>query len=233
MLVVRPSANRGFADHGWLQSRHSFSFADYHDPAHMGFGNLRVINDDHIAAGGGFATHSHRDMEIVTYVIAGELAHRDSMGHVESIPAGDVQRMSAGTGVTHSEFNHAAGSATHLLQIWLQPRIRGVEPGYEQKRFSDADKRGRLRLLISADGAEDSMRMHADARIHAGLFDGPESARLGLDPARKTYVHLVRGKLTVNGQALQGGDAALITDESSLELIGGHDAEVLVFDLAA
>jgi redox-sensitive bicupin YhaK (pirin superfamily) len=199
----------------------------------MGFGNLRVINEDWVAPGQGFGTHGHRDMEIVTYVLEGELAHRDSMGNVETIPPGDVQRMSAGTGVRHSEFNHAQGAQTHLLQIWILPDRTGIEPSYEQKSFPEAEKRGRLRLVASRDGAEGSVRLNADAALRVGLFDGQESAELALDPRRKAYVHLVRGSLEVNGRPLQGGDAALLSQESSLSLRAGRDAEVLVFDLAA
>lgn len=232
MLTVRKSQDRGYADHGWLHSYHSFSFAGYHDPAHMGFGNLRVINEDRIAPGMGFGTHGHRDMEIISYVLSGELAHKDSMGNVKGIPPGEVQRMSAGTGVQHSEFNHAQGQTTHFLQIWLLPDVQGIAPGYEQKAFSDAEKRGTLRRVASPDGAEGSVTVHADATLYAGLFDGSESATLALDPARKTYVHLVRGALQVNGHALSAGDAALIEKETALALSDGRDAEVLVFDLA-
>ncbi len=232
MLTVRPSAERGQANHGWLQSWHSFSFAGYHDPAHMGFGNLRVINEDIIAPGTGFGTHSHRDMEIISYVLSGELAHKDSMGNIEGIPPGDVQRMSAGSGVTHSEFNHAAGQSTHLLQIWIEPDQRGVAPSYEQKRFAEADKRGKLRLVASPDGADGSVNVHADARLFVGLFDRAESAQLLLDPGRKAYVHLVRGGICVNGQALKAGDAALLSGEREIVLDEGRAAEVLVFDLA-
>jgi len=232
MLTVRKSQDRGYADHGWLHSYHSFSFAGYHDPEHMGFGNLRVINEDRIAPGMGFGTHGHRDMEIISYVLSGELAHKDSMGNIKGIPPGEVQRMSAGTGVQHSEFNHAEGQTTHFLQIWLLPDVQGIAPGYEQKAFSDAEKRGTLRRVASPDGAEGSVTVHADATLYAGLFDGSESASLALDPARKTYVHLVRGALQVNGHALSAGDAALIEKESALALTDGRDAEVLVFDLA-
>lgn len=232
MLTVRKSQDRGYADHGWLHSYHSFSFAGYYDPEHMGFGNLRVINEDRIAAGMGFGTHGHRDMEIISYVLSGELAHKDSMGNVKGIPPGDVQRMSAGTGVQHSEFNHAEGQTTHFLQIWLLPDVQGVAPGYEQKTFADAEKRGTLRRVASPDGAEGSVRVNADATLYAGLIDGSESASLVLDPARKAYVHLVRGSLKANGQALSAGDAALIEQETALALTEGHDAEVLVFDLA-
>ena len=232
MLQIRKAEDRGHADHGWLQSHHSFSFADYHDPAHMGWGNLRVINDDLIAAGGGFGMHGHRDMEIITYVTAGLLAHRDSLGNGTDIAPGDVQRMSAGRGVRHSEFNHAPGQSTHLLQIWIEPSRQGIDPGYEQKHFPLQEKRGRLRLIASSDGAAGSLTMHADAAIHAGLFDGAESASLPLDAARKACVHVVRGSLVVNGQRLHAGDAALLAAEKHLELGGGDDAEVLVFDLA-
>jgi len=233
MLTIRKAQDRGHADHGWLQSFHSFSFAGYYDPAHMGFGNLRVINEDRIAPGTGFGTHGHRDMEIISYVLSGELAHKDSMGNVKGIPPGDVQRMSAGSGVMHSEFNHATGQTTHFLQIWIEPNVRGIAPSYEQKSFPESDKRGALRLVASADGADGSVMIHADAALYAGLFDGAEAATRSLDPARKTYVHLVRGALTVNGQALSGGDALLVEKETTLSLSGGRDAEVLVFDLAA
>lgn len=233
MLRVRKSNERGFADHGWLKSFHSFSFAGYYDPAYMGWGNLRVINEDWIAAGKGFGTHGHRDMEIVTYVLQGSLAHKDSMGNVKAIPPGDVQRMSAGTGVQHSEFNHAPNDTTHLLQIWIEPSVRGIAPSYEQKTFVAAEKQGNLRLVASNDGAKGSVVIHADARLYAGLLDGMQTAELSLDPARKSYVHLVRGALTVNGVGLLTGDAALIEGESQIKLEQGKDAEVLVFDLAA
>jgi quercetin 2,3-dioxygenase len=233
MISLRTSAERGFADHGWLQSFHSFSFADYYDPAHMGFGNLRVINEDRIAAGRGFGTHSHQNMEIISYVLSGELAHKDSMGNIKGIPPGDVQRMSAGTGVQHSEFNHADGQTTHFLQIWIEPNVKGIAPGYEQKTIADADKRGKLRLVAAPDGEQGSVTVHADAKIYAGLFDGPEAASLALNPRRKTYVHLVRGQLEVNGQRLKAGDAAALQSESLLHLADGQAAEVLVFDLAA
>ena len=233
MLTLRKSQDRGFADHGWLKSFHSFSFAGYQDPKHMGFGNLRVINEDRIAPGTGFGTHGHRDMEIISYVLSGNLAHKDTMGNVKGIPPGDVQRMSAGNGVQHSEFNHAPNDTTHFLQIWIEPNATGIAPSYEQKTFADAEKRGALRLVASNDGAQGSVTVHADASLYAGLFDGSESARLALNPARKSYVHLVRGVLEVNGQKLAAGDAALLTAESQLELGHGVDAEVLVFDLAA
>ena len=233
MITVRKSLDRGHADHGWLNSHHSFSFAGYHDPDHMGWGNLRVINEDRIAPGTGFGTHGHRDMEIVSYVLKGNLAHKDTLGNVKGIPPGDVQRMSAGTGVQHSEFNHAPNDTTHFLQIWIEPNVSGIKPGYEQKTFTDAQKRGVLRLVASNDGQQGSVTIHADASIYAGLLDAAEAASLKLDPARKAYVHLVRGELKVNGQALKTGDAALIEGESVLALSAGKDAEVLVFDLAA
>ena len=232
MQTIRKAQDRGHADHGWLKSYHSFSFAGYHDPAHMGWGNLRVINEDRIEAGTGFGKHGHRDMEIISYVLVGELAHEDSMGNVKGIPPGDVQRMSAGTGVTHSEFNHAAGQTTHFLQIWIEPNVTGIAPGYEQKTIPAADKRGALRLVASPDGADGSVSMHADASLYAGLFDGPERAQLALDPRRKAYVHLVRGALEVNGQMLSAGDALKLESESQVTLANGADAEVLVFDLA-
>ena len=231
MILLRKSSDRGYANHGWLKSFHSFSFANYYDPQFMGWGNLRVINEDRVAAGRGFGKHSHRDMEIVSYVLSGALAHEDSMGNIESIPPGDVQRMSAGTGVEHSEFNHAQNQETHFLQIWIEPLKKGVDPGYEQKTISPATKRGALRLIASHEGEHDSVRMNADARIFAGLFDGDESARLELNPARKAYVHLVQGKLQVQGQQLEAGDALMLEDETVLTLERGIGAEVLVFDL--
>ncbi len=233
MLTVRKSQDRGYADHGWLKSFHSFSFAGYYDAAHMDFGNLRVINEDRIAPGTGFGTHGHRDMEIISYVLSGSLAHQDNMGNGTAILPGDVQRMSAGRGVMHSEFNHEKDGQTHFLQIWIEPNVRGIEPGYEQKSFTPEDKRGRLRLVASPDGAQGSVTVHADARLYAGLFDGAEQAHLPLNAARKTYVHLIRGALSVNGQALQAGDAAKLVSETDLHLSHGQDAEVLVFDLAA
>ncbi len=232
MITVRKSADRGHADHGWLRSHHSFSFADYHDQAHMGVGKLRVINEDRVAPGTGFGTHGHRDMEILSYVVAGALAHRDSLGSAGVIRPGDVQRMSAGSGVMHSEFNHDAAHETHFLQIWILPRSHGIAPGYEQRHFDAAGKRGRLRPIASGDGHDGALTLHADASLHAGLFDGAERAELALAPGRIGYVHLVRGKLQVNGHTLQAGDAARLDDEPWLVLEGGQDAEVLVFDLA-
>lgn len=233
MLTLRKSQDRGYADHGWLKSFHSFSFAGYYDPQHMGFGNLRVINEDRIAPGTGFGTHGHRDMEIISYVLSGELAHKDTLGNVKGIPPGDVQRMSAGRGVMHSEFNHAPERTTHFLQIWIEPNVTGIDPSYEQKSFSAEEKRGKLRLVASGDAAQGSVKIHADARLHAGLFDGDESATLQLDPARPVYVHLVRGELSVNGTKLSAGDAAKLQGEQTLALSGGKDAEVLVFELSA
>lgn len=233
MITLRKSQDRGHADHGWLKSDHSFSFGEYYDLAHMGWGNLRVINEDRVAPGAGFGKHGHKDMEIISYVLSGELAHQDSMGNVKGIPPGDVQRMSAGTGVVHSEFNHAKDQTTHFLQIWLLPNAKGIAPGYEQKTIPAAQKRGALRLIASPDGAQDSVTVHADAALYAGLFDGAEAAELALDPAHKAYVHLVRGTLTVNGQRLSGGDALLLEQEARITLVDGDSAEVLVFDLAA
>ncbi len=237
MMTLRLGDQRGRADHGWLQSLHSFSFADYYDPAHMGFGNLRVINDDRIAPGSGFGTHGHRDMEIISYVLSGALAHQDSLGRRGAaepgvIRPGDVQRMSAGRGVMHSEFNHAPDASTHFLQIWIEPLQRGTAPGYEQKHFSADDKRGRLRLIASPDGRDGSLTVHADAALRAGLFDGDEAATLALDAQRKAYVHVARGRIRVNGVELADGDAALLDGENALRLDQGRDAEVLVFDLA-
>ena len=232
MLTLRKSQDRGYADHGWLKSYHSFSFASYYDPDHMGWGNLRVINEDQIAPGTGFGEHSHRDMEIISYVLSGELAHQDSMGHIKGIPPGDVQRMSAGTGVTHSEFNHAKDQTTHFLQIWIEPTVAGIPPSYEQKTVPTEQKRGTLRLVASPDGAQDSVTIHADAAIYVGLFDGDESAELTFEPLRKGYVHLVRGALEVNGQLINTGDAILMENERRISLAKGSDAEVLVFDLA-
>ena len=233
MLKIRKSNDRGYADHGWLKSFHSFSFAGYYDPQHMAWGNLRVINEDRIAPGTGFGTHGHRDMEIISYVLAGNLAHKDSMGNVKGIPAGDVQRMSAGSGVQHSEFNHAPDATTHFLQIWIEPKVTGIAPSYEQKSFADVEKQGRLCLVASDDGAQGSVTLHADARLYTGLFDGDQSAELALAAKRKCYVHLVRGEIAVNGTPLFEGDAALLEGESRVCLNQAKGAEVLVFDLQA
>ena len=231
MIALRRSQDRGYADHGWLKSFHSFSFAGYHDPAYMGWGNLRVINEDRIAPGTGFGTHGHRDMEIISYVLSGELAHRDSMGNVKGIPPGDVQRMSAGRGVQHSEYNHAPGQETHFFQIWIEPNVTGIEPSYEQVSVAAANKRGQLARIAGPEQA--AVKIHADAALYAGLFDAQESAQLALASGRRGYVHLVRGALLVNGHALQAGDALLLADESTIQLDHGQYAEVLVFDLAS
>lgn len=231
MQEIRRAKERGYADHGWLKSYHSFSFADYFDPKHVEFGPLRVINEDRVAAGQGFGTHSHRDMEIISYVLAGELAHRDSIGNGSTIRPGDVQRMSAGRGVRHSEFNPSPASLVHFLQIWIQPNVQGIEPSYEEKRFTPDEKRGRLRLIASPDQADGSVLIHQDARVYAGLFDGAESASLKLAPGRMIYVHIARGAVQANGVALEAGDALKLTDTPELQLKDGRDAEVLVFDL--
>ena len=233
MITIRRSEARGHANHGWLDSYHSFSFADYYDPDHMHFGPLRVINEDRIAGGQGFGTHGHRDMEIVTYVLDGALAHRDSMGNGSTISHGDVQRMSAGTGVKHSEFNASQHEQVHLLQIWILPQRAGDQPGYEEKRFDDADKRGRLRIVASPDGRDGSVTIHSDASIYAALIDGAEQAAFPLPARRRVYVHVARGALTVNGEALAAGDAAMIVDAGTVTLGQGRDAEVLLFDLGS
>lgn len=232
MIKLRKSQDRGYADHGWLKSYHSFSFAGYHDPAYMGWGNLRVINEDYIAPTTGFGKHGHRDMEIITYVTSGLLAHEDSMGNGTSIPPGDVQRMSAGSGVMHSEFNHAPDQTTHLFQIWIEPNERGIQPSYEQKTFASTEKRGQLLIIASPDGSAGSVTIHADATLYAGLLDGDETCSLTLDPARKAYIHLIKGELEVNGCKLNAGDAALIELENNITLNSGRNAEALVFDLA-
>lgn len=233
MLILRKSEDRGWADHGWLQSHHSFSFAGYHDPAHMGWGNLRVINEDRIAPGTGFGTHGHQDMEIISYVLSGELAHQDSMGNVKAIPPGDIQRMSAGTGVRHSEFNHAPQQQTHFLQIWILPDRTGVTPSYEQKTVPAQSKRGQLTLVAGPEPVAHAVKIHADAQMYVGLFDGDESFHQPLDNKRKQYLHLISGALTANGHTLNAGDALLVSDESELHLGHARQAEVLLFDLAA
>jgi redox-sensitive bicupin YhaK (pirin superfamily) len=231
MLELRKSAERGYADHGWLKSYHSFSFADYYDRRHMGFGPLRVINEDRVAPGMGFGTHGHSDMEIISYVLEGELAHKDSMGNGSSIKPGDVQRMSAGTGVTHSEFNHAQDQTTHFLQIWIQPNVTGIAPSYEEKHFDAQAKRGELRLVASPDGRDGSVTIHQNASLFVGLFDGAERASHALAAGRLGYVYVARGSVEVNGTALVAGDAAKLIDESKIEIAGGNGAEVLLFDL--
>ncbi|MFI4940465.1 MAG: pirin family protein [Burkholderiales bacterium] len=231
MIELRLSADRGHANHGWLDAHHSFSFADYHDSKHMGFGPLRVLNDDRISAGKGFGTHGHKDMEIITYVLEGELAHKDSMGNGSVIRPGDVQRMSAGTGVMHSEYNHSQEQTTHLLQIWIEPKVMGIAPGYEEKRFSAAEKRGRLRLIASMDGQGGSVMLHQDVKLYAGLFDGGERASLPIPDGRRAYLHVARGEISANGAILKEGDALKAVGEKEIQLSQGRDAEVLLFDL--
>ena len=231
MITLRKAEDRGHADHGWLNSRHSFSFADYYDPAHMGFGPLRVINEDRVQPGMGFGTHGHRDMEIISYVLAGQLEHKDSMGTGSIITPGDVQRMSAGRGVRHSEYNPSRTERVHFLQIWIEPRTTGVEPSYEQKPIAAEEKRGRLRLIASPDGADGSVTIHQDARLYAALLDGADSVAHPVAPGRRAYVHVARGSVRLNGIALGTGDAARITDEAVITLDGAAAAEVLWFDL--
>jgi redox-sensitive bicupin YhaK (pirin superfamily) len=232
MFEIRRGNERGHANHGWLDSYHSFSFADYHDPEHVHFGALRVINEDRVAGGQGFGTHGHRDMEIVSYVLEGALAHRDSMGNGSVIRPGDVQRMSAGTGVRHSEFNGSPSDTAHFLQIWIIPDAPGGAPGYEEKRFGDEEKRGRLRVVASPEGRDGSVRIGADASIYAGLIDGDERAQFDVPAGRRVYVHVARGSVSVNGEALRAGDAAKIADVAQVTLDRGEGAEVLLFDLA-
>jgi redox-sensitive bicupin YhaK (pirin superfamily) len=231
MNEVRRSNERGYADHGWLKSFHSFSFADYFDPQHIEFGPLRVINEDRVAPGQGFGTHGHKDMEIISYVLSGELAHKDSMGNGSTIRPGDVQRMSAGRGVLHSEFNPSKDEQVHFLQIWIQPDAQRIEPSYEEKSFSSAEKRGRLRLIASADRADGSVLIHQNARVYAGLLDGTEQAVLEVAPGRRIYAHVARGSINANGTRLATGDALKLTDNTTLTLKEGQDAEVIVFDL--
>ena len=231
MQLLRKSKERGYADHGWLKSFHSFSFAGYHDPRFMGWGNLRVINEDWVAAGKGFGKHAHRNMEIITYVLEGVLAHEDSIGNVEAIPPGDVQRMSAGTGVTHSEFNHAQDTTTHLLQIWIQPDLLGVNPSYEQTLFPSAEKRGKLRLVASPDGADGSVTIHSNTKLFAGLFDGAETTNYTLENNRLAYVHVARGQVHINDEVLQAGDALMLSEETSIVINQAQDCEILLFDL--
>ena len=232
MLITRPADTRGHADHGWLDSHHTFSFADYYDPEHMGFRSLRVINEDRVLAGRGFGTHPHRDMEILSYVLDGGLAHRDSMGTGSVIRPGDVQRMSAGTGVSHSEFNASSTDPVHFLQIWILPERRGIKPGYEQQTFPRELRDGALRLVASKDGREGSVTIHADVAIHAGLFGAGQSASLPLAPGRHGYVHVARGQVRINGRDLRAGDGAALSDESAVTVEGVDGGEVLVFDLA-
>lgn len=232
MIQVRPSDERGRFDHGWLDTRHTFSFGDYHDPAHMGFRTLRVINEDVVAPGQGFGEHPHRDMEIITYVLSGALAHRDSLGNGESINPGDVQRMTAGSGIEHAEFNASRTEPVHLLQIWIRPAQRGLPPGYEQKSFPEQVRRGRLALLVSPDAAEGSLKIHQDARLYAGLFKLGESATLAIGERRHAWVQVARGSITLNGVTLSEGDGAGVSGEPAIDLRAVNDAEVLVFDLA-
>ena len=231
MLTVRKAGERGHANHGWLDTWHTFSFADYHDPREMGYGALRVINDDKVEPGQGFGTHGHRDMEIITYVLEGALEHKDSMGNGSVIRPGNVQRMSAGTGVRHSEFNPSREERVHLLQIWIEPKITGVRPSYEEKQFGPAEKKGQLRLIASPDGREGSVTIHQDALVYAALLEGKDAVAHRLAPARRAYVHIARGAVKVNGSALKVGDGAKIENESSIELKDARDAEVLLFDL--
>jgi redox-sensitive bicupin YhaK (pirin superfamily) len=231
MIALRPAKERGHADHGWLDTWHTFSFADYYDPRFMGFRALRVINEDFVAPGRGFPTHGHRDMEIITYVLAGALEHRDSMGNGSIIRPGEVQRMSAGTGVRHSEANPSRAEALHLLQIWIEPARPGIAPGYEQKTFGDADKRGRLRLVASPDGAEGSVTIHQDARVYATVLGPGQSVTHALAPGRHAWLHVARGGLTLNGHRLGQGDGAAITGEPTLTLAGETEVEALLFDL--
>jgi quercetin 2,3-dioxygenase len=231
MNAVRRSTERGHANHGWLDSHHSFSFADYFDPNHVEFGPLRVINEDRVAPGAGFGTHPHRDMEIISYVLSGELAHKDSMGTGSVIRPGDVQRMSAGSGVRHSEFNNSPTEGLHFLQIWIKPDVFGIAPSYEEKHFAESEKQGRLRLIASRDGRDGSVLIHQDASIYAGRFDAEDQASMVFKPGRRSYVHVVRGEVRANGVALGAGDALKITETPALRIDGGRKAEVLVFDL--
>ena len=232
MITKRPSAQRGYADHGWLRSFHSFSFADYYDPDHMGFGNLRVINEDVVAPGTGFGMHPHRDMEIITVILDGALSHRDSMGHGETIRPGEVQYMSAGQGVLHSEFNQQSDASTHLLQIWILPEQLGVTPRYAQQSFPVADNAGRLVKVASREGDQGSIRINADAALYLGRFERGQQASVAWQPGRLAYVHLAQGQLVVNGERLQAGDALMMEDVSTLDFAEGEAAQVLVFDLA-
>ena len=229
-ISVRRANERGHATHGWLESYHTFSFADYYDPRHMGFGPLRVINEDRVQPGSGFGTHSHRDMEIISYVLEGALAHKDSIGNASAIVPGDVQRMSAGTGVRHSEYNDNPAGITHFLQIWIEPNVVGIAPGYEQKHFAAQERRGRLRLIVSPDGRDGSVSLNQNAFLYAGLFDGDEKARCEVGAGRKGYVHIARGSVTVNGLLLSAGDA-LMLNAGAVQVERGAGAEVLLFDL--
>jgi redox-sensitive bicupin YhaK (pirin superfamily) len=232
MFEIRRANERGHANHGWLDSYHSFSFAGYDDPKHVHFGALRVINEDRVAGGQGFGTHGHRDMEIISYVLEGGLSHKDSMGNGSTIHPGDVQRMSAGTGVRHSEFNGSDTETAHFLQIWIIPDAAGNAPGYEEKHFGDAEKRGRLRVIASPQGRDGAVKLGADAEVYAGLFDGDERAEFDVPAGRRVYVHVARGAISVNGEALAAGDAAKLEGVSKVTLDQGAGAEVILFDLA-
>jgi len=231
MLQVLKSSQRGSADHGWLQSNHSFSFGHYYNPSEMGFGPLLVINEDRVQPSRGFGTHSHDNMEIISYVLSGALEHKDSMGNGSVIRYGDVQRMSAGTGVQHSEFNHSSTDRVHFLQIWITPNVTGIEPGYEEKHFDTASKTGGLRLIASADGRDGSVLIHQDAKIFASILNTDDHVKYELAPARTAYVHLIRGKAEINGIQLSTGDALKISEESLIEFKNAADAELLLFDL--
>jgi quercetin 2,3-dioxygenase len=231
MITRVPAAERGHANHGWLESFHSFSFADYYDPDRMGFGPLRVINEDRVRPGMGFGTHGHRDMEILSYVLEGRLEHKDSLGTGSTIAPGDVQRMSAGRGVLHSEYNPSRDDGVHFLQIWIEPSVRGIAPGYEQSRVDDAAKRGRLALIAGPAGSGAAVTIHQDARVYASLLDGAEHVRHELAAGRRAYVHVARGSAAVNGIALGAGDAAKVENEATIELANGDRAEILLFDL--
>jgi redox-sensitive bicupin YhaK (pirin superfamily) len=232
MITLRKAQDRGHAEHGWLDSWHTFSFGDYYDPKHMGFRTLRVINDDRVAPGKGFPTHSHRDMEILTYVLDGALEHKDSMGNGSVMRPGDVQRMTAGTGVGHSEFNGSRTEPVHFLQIWVLPEQRNLPAGYEQKHFSEAERQGKLRVVASRDGGEGAVQVHQDMKLFAGRFAEGESASYTLAAGRHAWLHVARGALRVNGVELQAGDALQVSEEAALELSGVQDAEVLLFDLS-
>jgi redox-sensitive bicupin YhaK (pirin superfamily) len=233
MLQSRKGSERGLADHGWLRSFHTFSFAGYYDPAHMGFGSLRVINEDRVAPGKGFGTHGHQNMEIISYVLDGALEHKDSMGNGSVIRPGDVQRMSAGTGVLHSEFNPSPSEFVHFLQIWILPNVEGIAPSYEQKHFPPAQLSGNLRLLVSPDGRDGSLTLHQNAFVYAALLDGPDTLQHSLGDGRRAYEHLARGSATVNGERLLAGDALAVSGETGVSVQAGDQAEVLLFDLAA
>ena len=231
-MTIRPAEERGHAVHGWLDSHHTFSFADYYDSKHSDFRSLRVINEDRVAPGQGFGTHPHREMEIISYVLEGALQHRDSIGTGSIIRPGDVQRMSAGTGVAHSEYNASKTEPVHFLQIWLLPNERGIKPSYEQKAFPDTEKRGRLRVVASPDSRDGSVAIHTDALVYAGLFDKGEAAELRLDRGRHAWVHVARGKVRVNARELKAGDGAALSQEDVIRIEGVDGGEVLVFDLA-